>query len=790
MLINHFKTSLKFLKKNKVFAGINALGLSIALAASFIILLFVINELSYDHFNNNRNGIYRVLNYYVNFDKTMPYTPYILAPTLKEEFPQVEKAIRVCKMADFKIKYQDETINIPEVIATDSDVFDVFTLPLIKGSPDKNLLESPNSLVLSHNLSARIFGNEDPVGKVVVGLINNEEHLFTVSGIIENIPKNSSFKAQCLINIELSIDYMNKIRGTTNTDKDWDSDIYNTWVLLSKGCNVDSLEHQFRQLEIKYIGNPPDKHYSLQNLSDVYLGSSDILYSENNGNKNNIIMFSIIAFLIILVATTNYIILSTAVSTGRAKEIGIRKTIGAGTNNIRNQLLFESVLLAVLVLPCALVIMWISLPYAGKLFQTDISIIRSNIPIYVSVYFALTLFIGIASGIYTSYYLSRLKVTDILKQSIHFGKRKQTFRSSLIILQLIIFCSFVSGTLIIRSQYQFSLKTDPGFYTSNILLIDLGNDFRGYSAFLNSIKSSPDVISASGSIESLPIGEFSGFLVRHFQNKDVKVPVQGMYVDYNFLSTMGINLIKGRDFSEEYGSDETKATILNETAVEQLGITDPIGKQIGSGTIIGVVKDFNIYSIRLKIPPVSIGLIRRGFHQVEVHYKSGTLNDILPFIKVEWKKMVTDRPFTYSMIEEHIRDTYSSERNLSTIISIFALFTLLIAAIGLFGLTLFVSKTRTKEIGIRKIFGSSERSIIYSFLLSNFFLVFSASLISIPVTLYVMKKWLDNFAYKTHISWWVFVIPFIISIIVVLSTVFLHSYKASHINPVKALRYE
>jgi len=253
---------------------------------------------------------------------------------------------------------------------------------------------------------------------------------------------------------------------------------------------------------------------------------------------------------------------------------------------------------------------------------------------------------------------------------------------------------------------------------------------------------------------------------------------------------MGINLIEGRDFSEEFGSDEAKATILNETALKQLGITDPIGKPIGHATIIGIVKDFNVFSIRSKIPPVSIGLSDRYISQLVVHYKPGTLKNLLPFLKAEWKKIAPDRPFEYLTIEEHIRNIYSSEKNLGTIVSISAFFTLLIALSGLFGLTLFVSKTRTKEIGIKKIFGSSERLIIFSFLRVNFILVLLASLLSIPVTLYIMTKWLNNYSYKVHISWLVFAIPFVVSTIVVLLTVFIHSYKASRINPVKALRYE
>ena len=790
MFKNYFKSALRFLKKNKIFAGINISGLSIALAVSFIMLLYAINELSYDRCHSNSKNVFRVLNYYVNFDKTISGTPYILAPTLKAEFPQVEKAISVSQIVDFKLKLKDEFINVSDAIATDSEVFDIFTLPLIDGSSDQNLLDDPNSLVLSSELAEKIFTDKDPVGKEIVGIANNEEHVFVVKGIFENIPKNSTFRAQCLVNNKWSIESNNKSLGITDADKDWGMDFWTTWVLLSKDYNVASLEQQFRDLEIRYIRKVPDKHYSLQNLSDVYLGSNDVMYTQTKGNINNIRMFSVIAFLIVLIAAINYIILSTAVSTGRAKEIGIRKTTGAGDGSIRNQLLSESILLAFLVLPIALVMMWLGLPYAGKLFQTDLYLIRSNITIYVSVYLALTLFIGVASGIYTSYYLSRLKVVDILKNTIHFGKGKHFSRSSLIVLQLVIFCSFVSSTIIIRSQYQFALKKDPGYYNKDILLVDLGQDFKGYSAFINNIKANPNVIMAAGTMEGIPTTDYGAFIVSHFQDKSIKVPVEGLGVDYNFLNTMGVRILEGRDFSEDYGSDLDQTAILNETAVKQLGIIDPIGKTIARKTIIGVVKDFNLHSIRSDIPPILIDITDKYINQVAIHYKSGKLDNILTFVKAEWKKATPDRPLSYSTIEDVTKDIYSSEKNLGTIISISALFALLIAAFGLFGLTLFVAKTRTKEIGIKKIFGSSEQSIIYSFLRGNFVLVLSASLLSIPITLYVMTKWLNNFSYIIHISWWVFAIAFIIATIVVLSTVLIHSYKASRINPLEALKYE
>jgi putative ABC transport system permease protein len=789
MFKNYLKSALRFLKENKIFAAINALGLSIALAASFIILLFVINELSYNHCFKNRARVFRVLNYYVDFKNTMSGTPYVLSSALKEEFPQVEKSTMVRYVRGFRLKLKGETINVTGAIATGSDIFDIFTLPLIYGADHQSLLEDKNSIVLSRDLSEKLFPGQDPVGKEIEGFVDNEPLIFVIKGVFENIPENSTFRAQCFVNSRLTLADISKTFNT-NADKDWNMNFWITWILLSKGCDPASIENQFRAFETKNISEKPIYQYSLQNLSDIYLHSENIANSGIGGNIKNIKLFSLIAFIIVIVAAINYIILSTAVSSARAKEIGIRKTYGAAKRSIKNQLFSESVLLAVFILPLALLMMWLAMPYAGKLFQTQLHIIDSNIIIYILVYLVLTIFIGIASGLYTSAYLSRLKVVDVLKNAIQKGNKRQAIRSFLIVIQLIIFCSFVSGTLIISSQYKYALKKDPGYFNSDILFIDLGRDFKGYSAFINSIKSNPNIIMAGGVMVELPMQGMMSAMYPHFENKDVKVQVEGLAVDYNFLKTMGVSFISGRDFSEDFGSDLNGSVILNETAVKSLGITDPIGKKLGDRTIIGIVKDFNLHSIRSDIMPLSIDMTDKYIMQVAVHYKPGTIKSILPVLQSEWKKAAPDRPFKYTTIEDLIKDIYSTEKNLTTIVAIFALFTMIIAAFGLFGLTLFVAKTRTKEIGIKKVFGSSERSIVYSFLIQNSILVLSAALLSVPITYFFMTKWLKNFAYRINIGWWVFGISFVIAAVVVLLTVLFHSYKASRINPVKALRYE
>ena len=790
MIKNYLITALRFLKQNKVFAGINMMGLSIALAVSFIILLYVINELSYNSYHKNRNQVYRVLNYSVNFKSTQSVTPYILATALKKEFPQVEKAISERSIKGFKLKVKNEFVNVSNVIATDSEIFDFFTIPLIDGTQKRDLLVDQNSIVLSRELAEKLFGGANPIGKEVVGKIKKEEQIFVVKGIFENIPVNSTFRAQCFVNNKWSINEINKTFEINNAEVSWDSDFWITWVLLTKDCDVADLVKQFRAFEIKNLGDKPNNNYSLQNLSDVYLGSEEVENSGIKGNMNNVKLFSAIALLIMLVASINYIILSTAVSSGRAKEIGIRKTNGAGINSIRNQLLSESILIALLVLPIALFLAWFAFPYAGKLFQTQLQIINSNIIVYILVYLSLTVFIGAVSGLYTSAYLSKLTVMDILRGTAQSGKGMIPFRSVLIVLQLVIFCAFVSGTLIIRSQYRYALEKDLGYFNKDVLLIKVGYDFKEYSAFINGLKSYPNVIMAAGVMDRLPM-EVSGItMIPHYQNKEVNVQVEILAIDFNFLKAMGIPIIKGRDFSEVFGGDLTKSVILNEIAVKKLGIINPIGEKFLGKTIIGVVKDFNLHSIRSEIPPLFLFLSDSYIEQVAVHYKTGALNALLPVIELELKKAAPGLPFSYSSIEDHIESLYASEKNLNIIVSIFALFTMLIAAFGLFGLTLFVARNRTKEIGIKKVFGSSEQLIAFSFLKESIILVLVAGVISIPITFYFMNKWLNNFAYKVDISWWIFVVAIAVAAIVVLSTVVVHSIRASRINPVEALRYE
>jgi putative ABC transport system permease protein len=788
MFSNYLRSTLRFLKQNKLFAGINILGLSLALAVSFIILLFIINEYSYNQGYKNRKQIYRVLNHYLEFKTIQQGTPYVLASALKSDFPQVEQAVRIRSMRGFSLKLNNEFIPVYWAMATDSGIFDIFGIHLT--GLTGGILDEPNSIVLSEKLAEKFFPGQNPVGREIAGMANNQEQLFVVKDVYDDIPVNSSLQADCFVSSKWTLEPINQAFRINNAEVNWDMDFWTTWVLLKKGTDQAAIENQFRKLEVKNMGDKPTKNYLLQKLSDVYLRSDHVMNTGIKGNMKNIRIFSTIAFLIILVAAFNYIILSTAVSSGRTKEIGIRKTNGAAVKSIRNQLLGESVFLSLAVLPIAIILALIAKPYAEELFQTKLYIIRSNIVIYMLVYLLLTVVIGIASGLYTSSYLSKLNIVSILKNSSVAGKRKSYLRQALIIVQLVIFCSFISGTLIIRSQYKFALKKDLGYQKNNILLIDLGRDFKDYRAFINSIKSFPDVKMAAGTMDGLPMLGSMSSMIANFKDNSQKIKVEGLAVDYNFVETMGIPVLKGRSFSEEFGSDLTRSTLLNETAVKELGIEDPVEKQVAGMTVIGIVKDFNLHSIHSDIPPLMISMTDKYIQQVAVNYVPGSLDHLLPMIQNEWKKVAPEIPFRYQTIEELIKDIYSAEKNLSFIISIFAVFSLFIATFGLFGLTLFIAGTRIKEIGVKKVMGSSENAIIYSFMQENIIMVFIAAVLAVPVTWYFMNRWLSNFSYRVSIHFWYFALAFVVALIVVGITVFFHSWKASRINPVNALRYE
>lgn len=789
MYRNYIRTALQSLKKNKLFTIINTVGLSVALAVVFLIILFVVNELSYDRCHKKSDRVYRILNYYSDSKSMSEYTPYMLASTLKDNFPQVEKAAQVSGIGSFRLKFKDEYFDLGGVIAAGSDIFDIFTLPLVSSQTNQGLLDDQNAIVISRKLAEKFYPGQDPVGKTIEGEIEYQPCVFTITGVINDIPVNSTFRPNCLVNIKWSIEPINQIFNVTNSNEKWDITSWYTWILLKDGANPNDLNNQLKDFILKHVGDLSYANFSLQNLGDVYL-KTDKLLNTGKDKMRDILLLSVIALITLLIATINYVLLSTALSTSRSREISVRKTFGASSRNIQKQIYVESVLMALLALPLALIVSLILLPYAERLFQTRLLIIDSNLIFYSVIFLVVTIVIGFFSGIYAAGYLSRLGVVSILKNYVEFGRNKALFRSALITLELIIFCVFVSSALIVRSQYKYFLTEDPGYKTENVITIDLGFGFSGYTPYLNAIKSNPSVISAAGSMYGLPSQGSGSIIVSNYKDKSKQVEIDGMAVDYGFLETMGIQLLEGRYFSRDFGHDMANSVIMNEEAVRQLEIVDPIGKLFDSLTIIGVVKNFVPYSFENNIAPQFIMLNTEYVFNIAINYKPGTLSSLLPYLEAEWKKVEPYAPFQYSTIEDATKSIYASQKRLIAIITFTAIFSLLISMSGLFGLTLFVTRARTKEISIRKVMGSSENSIVYSALRGSLVEVFLAAVISVPITYYIMEQWLSKYAFRVSINGWFFVFSLGIAVVVVVFTMIVMLLKVARTNPAETLKYE
>jgi putative ABC transport system permease protein len=746
--------------------------------------MYAVNELSYDSCHKNKDKIFRVITHSEGYDFKQTGTPYILASTLKDEFSQIIKSTQTASVRNFQIKSNNEFIPIDGCIAATSDLLEMFTIPIAQSLGSSKLLKDKKSIILSQSLANRLFGSKDILNNVLTCIVNSNEETFTITGVYKDIPDNSTFHPSCLINSSWTIE-------SVNAETSWKADDWGTWIMLNDKNNASSINNSFASFVKKYRGENSDQTYSLQSLKDVFLHSENILDSTAKGNLKNIHLFLSIAFIIILLASLNYILLSSTISGSRAKEIGIRKTNGASISNLRYQLLSESVFLSLLSIPFSLVLLYFSLPFASKLFDTELMLIKQNVSFYILVLLGIPILTGFFSGLYSAYYLSKLKTISILKPTNAIFTNKTFFRTGIIIAELVIFCGFISSTLIIKSQHHYCLNENPGYKNEDRLFINTGYKFDNYLTYKNAISANPLIINVAGSMESFPSSRCCSFPISNYKNPDIKVKVEVLGMDYGFIETMGIELKEGRSFSELFQTDRKVAVILNEAAVKQLDITDPIGKYFDEYHIIGVAKDFKLHGFYNAISPICIVLApRANIDQIAVQYQHGRLNETIAFLKDEWKKLDIDKPFEFNTVVDATRALYQKEDNLATIVSLATLFAFIISILGIFGLTLFIARARTKEIGIRKVLGSSQQSIIYSFLKNNIIAVIIAGIIATPISYYFMNQWLNGFSYHISINLSFYIISLIIALVIVCITVITQSYYSANKNPVEALRIE
>ena len=807
MFKNYLKVALRNLWKNKAFSAINIIGLATGLAVCLLIVLYVKDELSYDKYNVNADRIYRLDAdiYFNNTQATFAVAPDPLAPALVKDFPEIEQMARVNYQGDILVKKNNENVKDHNAAFADSTFFKVFTIPMIEGDPNTALNE-PNSIVIDETTAKKYFNTTNVVGKTLY--IDNHTNC-KITGVIKDIPKQSHFH----------FSFIRPKRDYYKNDSWLSNNTYN-YILVRPNVSQQKVQSDVDATISNYLGKELQSqlHSSLKDLqtkgnhfiyhaiplTDIHLHSDKSYEIEANGNITYAYIFSLIAIFILLIACVNFMNLSTARSANRAKEVGIRKVAGSLRKHLITQFLTESVLLSFFSLLLAILIATLLLPLFNQLAIKEMSVRTLFSTWLFPVMIALVFVVGCVAGSYPAFYLSSFQPIEVLKGKIAKGFKNSWLRSGLVVFQFSISIMLIIGTIVIYNQLDFIRNRKIGYNRNQVLV--LRNAYylnEQIHAFKNDLLNIPGVSNATITGD-LPTGtnfDNEGWFRDATMDATKAVVLTNFYVDENYIPTLSMQMAQGRNFSKDFPTDST-GIILNETAVKVLGLKDPFKETLyrpdfrnGSlnGSIayhvVGIVKDFNFSTMHNNIGPL---IIQEGDNRGSIAMRIDTKNipSLIDKVESKWKSMAPGQPFNYTFMDADFNKVYAAEQQTGKLFITFAVFAIFIGCLGLFGLVTYAAEQRTKEIGVRKVLGASVSGIVA--MLSKDFakLVLVASVIAFPVSWWAMHKWLQSFAYRTNISWWIFVIAGLTAILIALITVSFQAIKAAIANPVKSLRTE
>ena len=809
MFSNFLKTAWRNLLKNKVFSFINILGLAIGLSCFLLISMYVLDELSYDKYNEKSSRIFRVHSdiRFGGTDLILPVSPDIMGATLKKDYPEIEEFTRLYTSGGSKlIKKGTQFINENAVAHGDSTIFRVFTLPVLSGDPNTALNE-PNTVVITESTAKKYFGTTDAVGKTIETNDNNST-IYKVTAVIKDIPTNSHFNFDFIFSMD-------------NVEYDWNNYLSHnlfTYLLFKPGASYKAMEAKFPQYIDKYVLPQAGKMMEIKSMEDFEKGGNKLEYSlislekihlysnrpfdmSPGGNIQYVYIFSAVALFILLIACINFMNLATARSANRAREVGIRKVLGTGKRQLIAQFLSESTFMTLLAMSIAVLIATLVLPLFNQMSSKSLSIQTLFSGKYLPYLIALPLLVGLVAGSYPAFFLSAFQPIQVLKGKLNLGSKSGGIRSILVVIQFSISIVLMISTIVVFRQLNYIQTKNLGFNKDQVLIINdayaLDNNA---DAFKNDMLQIPGVRS----------GTFSGFLPVSSSSRNDRtffmsaVPdsknglnMQIWRIDYDYFKTLGLEVAKGRSFSRDFGSDST-ALIINETTAKLIGYPDPIGKkiysiddqqQVISYDIIGVVKNFHFETLRNNIGPLCFKL-GRSTGLLSFKVEAERIPQIVKQAESKWKAMAPNMPFNHRFLDDSFDDMYRVEQRVSNIALTFAILAIIVACLGLFGLASFIAEQRTKEIGIRKVLGLNMEGIVK--LLSKDFvkLVLIAFIIASPVAWYFMHKWLQDFAFRVDIAWWIFGLAGVLALSIALLTVSYQAVKAALTNPVKSLRAE
>lgn len=788
MIKNYIKIALRNIKKQKGYSFINIFGLAAGMACCIMILLWVFDELSFDGYQKNSNELYRVVEeqlYAGGQIFPVAVTPGPLAAELKNNFPEIKNAFRYTSAPRLLIRQGENIFYEPSIGMADPAIFEMLTFKFIKGDRE-NVFNNIFSIVLTETLSKKYFGNEDPVGKTLK--IENQYDL-TVTGVIENIPKNSHLRFDGVMPFEI-------LQAVGRRLDIWGNNSYFTYIQLEKGVDMELVNGKIAGVIKKHLPQSVTTLY-LQPITKIHLHSDFAADFGGHGDIKYVYIFSLIAFFVLIIACINFMNLTTARSSNRAKEVGMRKAAGAFKIDIIKQFLGESILLAFLSLVLAVLIVILLLPsfnnLSGKEMNLNFIINKSVFPGILGI----AIFTGILSGSYPAFFLSAFKPANVIKGSLRKGAKSAFFRRTLVLIQFSLSVFLIIAAYVVQNQLDFISNKDLGYDKDQVIFMRNGaNTARYYESFKTELLRNSNIlaVTASDNLPTYIMNSTSGF---NWEGKDPndEILIHNTDVSYDFFETMKMEILEGRAFSKEFPTDMNEAYIINEECAKLLGESSAIGKRFArdnnNAKVIGVVKNFHFKSLTNKIEPMAISLFTPGAYSLFLIRISGNnISENLKFVENTWKHIAPDYPFEYTFLDEQFDRLYRAEQRMGKIFNYFTILGIFIACLGLLGLASFMAEQRTKEIGIRKVLGATIPNIVYLLSREFIILVAFANLIAWPLAYYFMNKWLGNYAYHAKIGVIIFVFSALVAVLIAVLTVSYQAVRAAKADPIKSLRYE
>jgi putative ABC transport system permease protein len=813
MLKNYLKIAFRNIIRQKGYSFINIAGLAAGIACCMLIMLYVQDELSYDRYHEKIDQIYRLerKGVFQGQEYHIPVTAHPTAPAFEKDLPGILHAVRLWPV-QLTLKNQDNHYFEEKIFFADAALFNTFTFPLLEGSPDTALKE-PYSIVLTEPMSKKYFNSIDSTGKTLSIRWGKNTIDFKVTGIMKKIPNNSHFKTDFFA----SYSSLNQLIGDSLNE--WLNNSVYTYLLVDKNLSPGELEQKFPPLVEKYIGKKIRKflgseidistmmRFVLRPVSEIHLYSQLEWEIEPNSNINTVYIFSVIAFLVLLIACINFMNLSTARAAGRAKEVGLRKTVGANKILLVKQFIGESVFLTLIAGIIAVFLVEFLLPVYNALTLKEMSNKYLSEPLAIVSFIAVILFVGFISGSYPAFYLSSFEPVKVMRGKVKSGtdNRSQFLRKGLVVFQFSISIVLIIGTLVVMNQLKFLNNKNLGFKKEQVVVIPNKDNslLNRYEAVKSELLSNTRIlkVAASSRIPGDRLFPDRAFLREGMNNDDVK-DLKFFHIDTDFIPLLGIELAAGRNFSRDFATDQSEGFILNESAVKIFGWQTP-GQAIGQGILIpdepgkyrkykvvGVVKDFHFKSLHQKIEPLILYMDPKQTDYITVKIRTGDISSTLGFLENKFKAFSPGFTFDYFFLDNNFDRLYRSEERMQLIFNFFTILAILISCLGLFGLASFTAEQRTKEVGIRKVLGATVPNIILQ--LSREFItwVVIANLVAWPAAFIAMNKWLQNFAYRTDMGIGTFILSGLLALVIALLTVSYQSIKTALANPIRALKYE